>query len=406
MQKKYDVVVYGASGFTGRLVAEYLLHKYGTDGSLSWAMAGRNESKLSQVRSDIGAQDVPIIVADSQDREALDNMTEQAQVTCTTVGPYAKYGDQLVASCVAHRSHYCDLSGEVPWMRRMIDAHHEEAKNNQVKIVHSCGFDSIPSDYGVYHLQKKAHEEWGTYCEKVSMRVRAAKGKFSGGTFASGQNVMKEAMKDKKIWKVLTDPYGLNPSDERNGPDEKDLNRVVYDDLFKSWIAPFVMGNINTKNVRRGHALMGYPYGKDFQYNEATMTGDGWKGKMKGKTMMVALGLVMGPKPGTWMRKTVDRFLPDPGEGPNRTERENGFYKLLFKGVASDGKVMTTEVTGDMDPGYGSTSKMLGESAVCLAKDSNDLPKQYGVITPVAAMGEALFHRLSFHAGLSFKEKG
>ncbi len=403
MNKQYDVVVYGASGFTGRLVAEYLHNRYG-DTPLRWAMAGRNEEKLKKVRQDIGC-DAPIIIADSKDKTALDKMTAQAKVICTTVGPYAKYGSDLLASCVNHSAHYCDLSGEVPWMRRMIDNHHEAAEAKKLKIVHSCGFDSIPSDFGLYYHQAQAKEKLGAYCSSVSMRVRAMKGKFSGGTLASGQNVIAEAIKDKSIWKVLTDPYGLNPPGERKGNDRRDLNKVEYDDQFNSWIAPFVMSNINTKIVRRGHALRGYPYGSDFQYDEATLTGKGWKGKMSGKMMHTVTGLVMGPKPGTLMRKIVDKFLPDPGEGPSPEERKNGYYKLLFKGKTEKGDTLATQMTGDMDPGYGSTSKMLGEAAVCLALDQEDLPSCYGVVTPVAAMGDVLLNRLVQNAGLTFSVK-
>ncbi len=403
MNKQYDVVVYGASGFTGRLVAEYLHNQYsGT--ALRWAMAGRNEKKLEQVRQNIGC-DASIIIADSTDKAALDQMTAQTKVVCTTVGPYAKYGNDLLASCVTQSAHYCDLSGEVPWMRRMIDAHHEMAKSKKLKIVHSCGFDSIPSDYGLYYHQNQSKEKLGAYCSTVSMRVRAMKGKFSGGTLASGQNVIAEAIGDASIWKVLMDPYGLNPTEERTGKDRKDLNKVVYDPQFKSWIAPFVMGNINTKIVRRGHALRGFPYGSEFQYDEAILTGNGWKGKMSGKMTHTVTGLVMGPKPGTMMRKVVDKFLPDPGEGPSEAERKNGFYKLLFKGKTNAGESFTTQMTGDMDPGYGSTSKMLGEAAVCLAMDQENLPSCYGVVTPVAAMGDSLGDRLIKNAGLTFSVK-
>jgi len=401
--RKYEVVVLGSTGFTGRLVAEYLLKQYGLGGDLRWAMAGRNEGKLKSVRTLLGNEDVPLVVCDSSKPEDVANLAKMTKVVCTTVGPYALYGSELVAACVEHGTHYCDLVGEVQWMRRMIDQHHETAKANGVKIVHTCGFDSIPSDMGTYFFQKKVKELTGAYAPEVKMRVKAMKGKFSGGTIASLNNVLAEAAKDPSIYETLSNPYGLNPNGEQSGPDKKDLMTVKYDEDIKEWLSPFVMAGINTKVVRRSNALAGYPYGKDFLYSEAVSTGDGFSGRMKSTTMALGLGLLMGGKPGSLQSKIVNKFLPDPGEGPNELERETGFYILNFFGKMADGTMIKARVKGDRDPGYGSTSKMLGESAVCLAKDK--LPDTAGMLTPAVAMGDALLQRLQDNAGLTFEMK-
>jgi len=398
--KEFDVIIWGASGFTGRLVAEYLFKKYGQGETVNWAMAGRNQSKLEAVRAKVADESIPIIIADSKDEESLAEMVQRTKVVCTTVGPYAKYGDKLVAACVAHQTDYCDLTGEVQWMRKMIDQHQATAKANGTKIVHTCGFDSIPSDMGVYYMQKEAIAKTGEPAKQINMRVRAFKGGLSGGTYASLNNVLVEAREDKSIYGILLNPYGLNPKGEDSGPDKRDLQKVVYDKIAKSWIYPFIMAGINTKVVRRSNALGGYMYGKDFRYDEAVMSGDGFKGRLKAILSALPLGLMM-LKPDSFIKKMIDKKLPKPGEGPNKAERETGFYKLKFFITHRDGSSAIGKVTGDMDPGYGSTSKMLAECAICLAKDS--LPYVGGVLTPSIAMGDALVKRLQDNAGLTFE---
>jgi len=398
--REFDIIVWGASGFTGRLVAEYIFKKYGVSNSLKWAMAGRNQGKLEKVRAEVADNTVPLVIADSQDEVSIKAMVQKAKVICTTVGPYAKYGSKLVAACVENQTHYCDLAGEVQWMRRMIDQHHEAAKANGTKIVHTCGFDSIPSDMGVYYVQQEAKNIAGNFAKDIKMRVIAFKGEMSGGTYASLGNVMAEAQKDKSIYKVLTNPYSLNPEGEQSGPDKKDLQSVVYDKTTKNWIYPFIMAGINTKVVRRSNALMGYPYGKDFRYEEAVMGGKGMGGRIKSTIIALSMGIMMLAKPGSLVKKGVDAILPKPGEGPNKQVREAGFYNLKFIATLKDGSVLNGKVTGDMDPGYGSTSKMMAESAICLAKDL--LPDVGGVLTPSVAMGKILLKRLEENAGLTF----
>lgn len=399
--RPYELVVLGATGFTGRLVAEYLLKKYGVGDSLRWAMAGRNQEKLERVRAELGNQNIPLEVADTLDAASLDALTQKTRVVCTTVGPYATYGSEVVASCVRSGTHYCDLTGEVPWIRRMIDAHHDEAFAKKLKIVHCCGFDSIPSDMGVFWLQKQAQEHYQTYCRHIKTGVKAAKGGFSGGTIASLTNVLAEAEADKSIYGILFNPYSLNPEGEREGPDQSDLRTVTYDEDFGSWTCPFVMAAINTKIVRRGHALRRYPYGKDFRYEEVTLTGRGTSGRLKGWLTSLPLGILMKAKPGSSAKRLLDWFAPKPGQGPDKKARESGFWVYDQVGILPDGTRLKSRIKGDRDPGYGSTSKMLAEAAVCLAQD--ELSDTYGSLTPASAMGDALLERIQVNAGVELR---
>ena len=398
--REFDIIIWGASGFTGRLVASYLFSKYGTSGNLRWAMAGRNLNKLEMVRHEVADETVSLVVADSNDEVSLKEMVKRTKVICTTVGPYAKYGSKLVVACIQNQVHYCDLAGEVQWMRQIIDQYNEAAKANETKIVHTCGFDSIPSDMGVYFIQREAKAKRDSRAQQIKMRVAGMSGGMSGGTYASFSNTMEEAKEDKNIFKVLTNPYGLNPIDEQVGEDKSDLRSIVFDKASQSWIGPFIMAGINTKVVRRSNILSGYSYGKNFRYEEATIYGKGFKGRMKGIINVIPMGLMMSAKPGSLLKRAVDAVLPKPGEGPTKKQREDGFYNLKFYITLEDGSSAFAKITGDMDPGYGSTSKMLGEAAVCLAKDK--LSNLSGILTPSIAMGDALLKRLEKNAGLTF----
>lgn len=398
----FDVIVWGATGFTGRLVAEYLLTTYGNDVGLRWAIAGRNEDKLKQIRAELKDESIPILVADSDDKESLDELVARTKVICTTVGPYAKYGSKLVEACIEQGTDYCDLSGEPQWIRSMIDQHNDAAEKAGVRIVNCCGFDSIPSDLGVMFLQNEIKEKTGNYAQHIKLRLKAMSGTFSGGTFASMQNVLHEANTDAMTRRVLKSPYGLNPEMDNQGDDVPDLEAVVLDEDAGSYITPFLMAGINTKIVRRSHALSGFQYGKGFRYDEAVLSGPGFKGKLKGIGMALQLATLVIGKPGSRLRNYLDSKLPDPGEGPDKEARENGFFNFLLIGKLEDGTVVRGKVTGDRDPGYGSTSKMLGECAVCLAKDKEQTPEVAGLLTPSIAMGEVLLERLQKNAGLTF----
>ena len=398
------MIVWGATGFTGTLVAEYLMRQYGTDGDLRWAVAGRNKEKLEKLRQSLGARpgDLETIVADSFDQDSLTNLAGRTRVVLTTVGPYALYGSLLVEACVEQGTHYCDLAGEVQWIRKMIDLHQARAQQTGARIVHCCGFDSVPMDVGVWFLQDEAKKRFGAYCQSIALFVKATKGAASGGTIASMINLIEESRKDREVARILVQPYSLNPDGERQGPDGRDQQNVVYDESADSWTAPFVMASVNTKVVRRSHALASYPYGKDFRYREAVLTGKGIAGWTKGMMMANAIRAMMIGAAFAPTRKLLQTLvLPDPGEGPSPELQKSGFFNLMQIGELPDGTLIETRITGDQDPGYGSTSKMLSECAVCLAKD--DIGVGGGVWTPASAMGGLLLERLTKNAGLTFE---
>jgi short subunit dehydrogenase-like uncharacterized protein len=385
---KFDIVVYGATGFTGQLVAEYLAAQYRNDMKLKWAMAGRSLDKLAKVRDAIGAPaDAPLIVADSSDPVSLKAMIDQTKSVVTTVGPYLLYGNELLAACAASGTDYFDLCGEVPWMRRMIDAHQATAERSGARIVFSCGYDSLPFELGVYSCQQAAKTVFGAPVARVKGRVRAMKGTFSGGTAASGKAIFEAAAKDPSLLALLRDPFALTPGS--GGPKQPPGNRVLFDEDLQTWLTPFFMANINTRNVHRSNMLLGFPYGRDFVYDEMQIAGPGEEGEARAKRIMAANNNLAG------------QAVPKPGEGPSKEERETGYYDLLFVGVAPDGRQVHASVKGDRDPGYGSTSKMISECAICLLRDTADVPA--GFWTPGAAMREALIKRLVDNAGLTFE---
>jgi len=400
--REYDVVVWGASGFTGRWVAKHLYDHY-SDGSLKWAIAGRNSAKLAQVREFIGDADdtVPQLIGDSNDEASLQALVRSTKVIITTVGPYAYYGSALVKACVNAGTHYVDLTGEVPWIRTMIDQHQETAKQNQAHIVHCCGFDSIPSDMGNYFTQQQAKESLGAYLKNVRYTILKAKGGISGGTVASLINVIKEAVRDKNVRRVLANPYSLNPDPTFRGNDKPDQSGVEYSKELDLWTAPFIMAGINTRIVRRSNALMGFTYGEDFSYSESMATSKGAAGYVAAKTISTGIKAIAFTSITAAGRTVLGWLLPSQGEGPKVDPDNPGFYRIQFNGETADGRSFATRVSGDSDPGYGSTSKMLAEAGVCLAKD--ELNSDYGFGTTASTMGDALLVRLQDNAGLSFE---
>ena len=396
-KRDFDLIIWGATGFTGNLVCDYINKNY-NEKELRWAIAGRNEKKILKLQQKLKIDDSRTIIADSSDKDSLVKMVKKSKVVCTTVGPYAKYGTNLVEACIEGETNYCDITGETQWIRRIIDRFHTKAKEKNIKIINSCGFDSIPSDMGVFYSQKIMLEKTGKYASTINMRVAGAKGGISGGTYNSLSNVLEEALIDKEVRKTLTNPYGLNPIDKQFGPDKSDLRKVIFDTVSKSWIAPFVMAGINTKIVRRSHALMDFMYGKNFAYNEATLTGKGIAGQIRGYMSLIPIFLATRKK-GSIIKKIVDFILPKSGEGPSEKTRINGYYNLRFY-LTADKMTYVSKVLGDMDPGYGSTSKMLAESAICLALD--EIPDTYGILTPSVALGDSLLKRLEENAGLTF----
>jgi short subunit dehydrogenase-like uncharacterized protein len=387
--QEFDIVVYGATGFTGQLVAEYLAAHCKGDGNLKWAMAGRSKDKLTAVRDAIGAPaDTPLIVADAGDPASLQAMVGQTKSVISTVGPYQLYGTDLLAACVADGTDYFDLCGEPLWMREMIEKHEAAAKSTGARIVFSCGFDSLPFELGVFCVQEEAKKMFGAPASRVKGRIRAMDLKHSGGTAASMKASFVATARDLSLVALLRNPFALTPGFE--GPKQPPGNRPLLDQELDSWTAPFPMSTINTRNVHRSNVLMGFPYGRDFVYDEMMLTGPGEKGEETARRVTAAINAEkMGPSSG-----------PKPGEGPSKQERENGTYDLLFVAIAPDGKQARAAVKGDRDPGYGSTCKMISECAICLLRDTPDVAA--GIWTPGAAMGHKLIKRLEDNAGLTF----
>jgi short subunit dehydrogenase-like uncharacterized protein len=384
---KFDIVVYGATGFTGQLVAEYLAANYRSDRDLKWAMAGRSLDKLAAVRDAIGAPaDTPLVVADAGDPASLQAMVDQTRSVLSTVGPYQFYGSELVAACAASGTDYLDLCGEPVWMRQMIDAHEAAAKASGARIVFSCGFDSVPFELGAFFVQEEAKRVFGAPAARVKGRVRDMRGTLSGGTAASAKATFDAVAKDLSLVAILNDPFALTPG--FTGPKQPRGNKIVYEEDLQSWAAPFMMALINTRNVHRSNMLMGFPYGREFVYDEMALTGPGEKGEANAKRVMTANSEKTGPN----ARK--------PGEGPSKEEQENGLYDLLYVAIAPDGRQVRASVKGDRDPGYGSTSKMISECTICLLRDTPGVPA--GFWTPGAAMQHKLIKRLVDHAGLTF----
>jgi short subunit dehydrogenase-like uncharacterized protein len=384
---KFDIVVYGATGFTGQLVAEYLTQRYKSDHSLKWAMAGRSLGKLKSVRDAIGAPgNTELIVADASDPASLKAMAERTMSVITTVGPYQLYGEELLAACVATGTDYFDLCGEPIWMRQMIDKYEAAAKESGARIVFSCGFDSVPFELGAFFVQEEAKRMFGAPASRVKGRVRDMRGTLSGGTAASAKATFDAVAKDISLITILNDPFALTPG--FTGPKQPKGNRSLLEEDLQSWAAPFTMALINTRNVHRSNMLMGFPYGQDFVYDEMVLTGPGEKGEANAKLVMAANAGKTGPD------------APKPGEGPSKEERENGLFDLLYIAIAPDGRMVRAGVTGDRDPGYGSTSKMISECAICMLRDATDVAA--GFWTPGAAMQHKLIKRLVENAGLTF----
>ncbi|APG11511.1 short subunit dehydrogenase-like uncharacterized protein [Bradyrhizobium elkanii] len=385
---KFDIVVYGATGFTGQLVAEYLTQHYKGDHALKWAMAGRSLGKLKSVRDAIGAPgNTPLIVADAADAASLKAMAEQTMSVITTVGPYQLYGEELLAACVATGTDYFDLCGEPIWMRQMIDKYEAAAKESGARIVFSCGFDSVPFELGAFVVQEEAKRVFGAPASRVKGRVRDMRGTLSGGTAASAKATFDAVAKDISLIAILNDPFALTPG--FTGPKQPKGNRSLLEEDLQSWAAPFMMALINTRNVHRSNMLMGFPYGQDFVYDEMVLTGPGEKGEANAQRVVAANAEKTGPN------------APKPGEGPSKEERENGRFDLLYVAIAPDGRMVRAGVTGDRDPGYGSTSKMISECAMCMLRDVTDVPA--GFWTPGAAMQHKLIKRLRDNAGLTFE---
>jgi len=417
--KPFDLVIFGATSFVGKILSRYLLERHDTAGEgergpLRFALAARSLHKLQALQRELGprAAGLTLLQADADDENSLRALCAQGRVICSTVGPYALYGDTLVKACAQSGTDYCDLTGEVQWIRRMIHAHGEAAVNSGARIVHCCGFDSIPSDLGVWFLQREARARFGKPMTRISLRVKQLRGGLSGGTVASLLNVSRELRANPALRKELADPYSLCLQPPPGAIRQRNIRSATYDARFGAWTAPFVMAAINTRIVQRSHALSGWAYGAEFRYDEAMLTGRGWKGRMRAISMSSMLAAFMLATYFNTSRKLLERYvLPKPGEGPSEQAQRRGHFELWLSGESmsvetSNDRRLEVRVRGDRDPGYGSTAKMLGEAAACLAKD---LPPASaggpagGFWTPASLLAEPLLPRLAQHAGVTFE---
>ncbi len=403
---KYDLIVYGASSFVGQILCRYLLQRFGVGGELRWALAGRSKGKLERVRTALGADaaEMTILIADASDAVALKKLCRATGTIASTVGPYALYGEALVRACVETGTDYCDLTGEPQWIRQMLIRYESAAQKSGARIVHSCGFDSIPSDLGVHFLQRECVQRFGAPSATVKMRVKALRGGLSGGTAASLMHALKEATGSAALRRELADPYSLCSTGKPPKTRQPNLRGVAFDPDFNAWLAPFVMAAINTRIVQRSHSLQGHPWGDDFRYDEATLFSAGLKGRAAASLMALGLGGFMLAGLLAPSRFVLERFvLPAAGEGPSAKAQAAGFFDLRFFGQTRAGKTLRVKVTGDRDPGYGSTAKMLGEAAAMLALSCPKKTLKGGFWTPATAFGQGLIERLVQHAGLEFE---
>ncbi len=415
VSEPYDLVVFGASSFVGKILVRYLYQNYHPT-SLRWAIAGRDKEKLKshaqclqQSKSDdtsANADTIPIIVADAKDEASLLKMCEQTRCIVSSVGPFSRYGELLVKSCVESGTDYCDITGEVHWVLQMISKYQLRAMETGARLVHCCGFDSIPSDLGVKFTQQIALARFGRPCDEISMRVTRLKGKFSGGTYASLFAAVEDIQSQPGLRKAIASPYCLCPSDHPYQAQQSRNDGAGYDELTKRWIAPFIMEGVNTRIVHRSNALQNHAYGEDFLYDEALVTGKGRKGRKRATRMSFGIHMLMFAAVFPPLRWLLEKFwLPAPGEGPSEQEQLEGEYTLMFYGkVRGRGKIVC-QVSGDQDPGYGSTAKVLGEAAYMLAKKCPKESLAGGFWTPATAFSDELFTRLSAKAGLHFSEQ-
>jgi short subunit dehydrogenase-like uncharacterized protein len=404
INREFDIVVFGATSFVGKILCNYLVNEH-TEPNLTWAMAARSEAKLNSLKKSLGsgAEAIPLIIADSADEQAVRAMCERTELVISTVGPYALYGEVLVRMCCDLGTDYCDLTGEPQWISRMIARYEDAAKRSGARIVNCCGFDSIPSDLGVKFLQDHAQRHFGSYCDQIKLRVKALKGGASGGTIASGLNLYKEASTNPEIRREMRDPYSLCPSGHSFAVRQHNVS-VEYDEDFDAWAGPFIMASINTRIVLRSNALIEGYYDQNFKYDEAMLTGSGKKGEKAAKKLAFGTKVSMFMMAFAPMRWLATRFfLPSPGEGPTPEQQLKGCYDLRLLGRTSRGERVRVKVTGDRDPGYGSTAKMLAQAGISLRRDVDKGEVGGGFWTPATVFNNKLITRLIDYAGMDFE---
>ena len=396
--REHDIVVYGATGFVGRLLADHLARH--APAGTRIALAGRSRKRLGQVRSELPPTTAswPLIVADAADTKALSALARSTRVIVTTVGPYARYGLPLGTACAEAGTHYADLTGEVLFVRDLVDACHETAVRTRARIVTSCGFDSVPSDLGVLMLHEQARADGTGSLGDTTLLATRMRGGFSGGTIDSMRSQLEALADEPSRRTVVFDPYGLSPDrgaepgGVRGGEGERDILKPYRDDATGQWTAPFVMAPFNTRIVRRSNALQGHAYGPAFRYREAMGFGTDLRARLTALGVTAGLGVGMAAMTNPLTRPLVDRVLPAPGEGPDAATRANGRFRMELRTTTGSGARYLAVVAAKGDPGYAATAVMLGESALSLALDQ--LTSGGGVLTPAVAMGDALLDRL------------
>ena len=406
--REFDIVIYGATGFVGKLTAEYLAT---AGGAARIALAGRSPERLAAIRTTLGdsAQSWPIITADAASPSSLDAMAARTQVVVTTVGPYSRYGLPLVAACAAAGTDYADLTGEAMFVRQSIDYYHKQAVDTGARIVHACGFDSVPSDMSVYELFRRARQDGTSELVDTDYVLRSFSGGVSGGTIASMIEVFRASSGDPDTRRLLADPYTLaqdRGAEPELGP-QPDLprrrGREIAPELDGVWAAGFVMAMYNTRIVRRSNALLDYAYGHRFRYAEYMGVGPSPLAGVAAAatTAAVAASAALGGRFFRLLpRRLVDRIAPKPGTGPSEEVRERGYYRVETYTTTSTGARYVATMSQSGDPGYKATSVMLGECGLALALDRDKLQALHGVLTPAAAMGDALLARFPA-AGIS-----
>lgn len=405
---KFDIVIYGATSFVGNIMVRHMAETLSDETELRWAIAGRSNSKLEALQKEAKQLSnnrvlPPIIVADAQNEEDLLELCRQTRVVVSTVGPFALYGEALVKACCESGTDYCDITGEIHWVVRMISQYQEAAAASGARIVNCSGFDSIPSDLGVFFTQLQCEEHFGITANEINMRVARLVGEFSGGTYASLVNAVKDLSETPALRKVLVSPYCICPSNHPFKTRQITHKSASFDELSQAWIAPFVMEPVNTRIVHRTNALFDNEYGENFKYDEALVTGKGRPGRKRASRMSFGLKALMLGTAVSPIRALMTRFLlPKPGTGPSLEQQNKGKYDLRFYAKVKGKGSLVCKVTGDRDPGYGSTAKILTQAALCLAFDTPKGEPAGGFWTPARIFSETLIDRLKQHAGLQF----
>lgn len=395
MEKKYDIVMWGATGFSGRPAALHMYKAYASKGLIKMAVAGRNRQKLEQLVQEMGADDVDIMICGGGDAKAAKEVAESCKLVCSAVGPAAVHSTAMVDACIEAGIDYCDLSGELHWLIKMLKTRAKRAEESGSLILNVCGGDSVPSEYGVRKLQEAAFKQFGEYCSHITGALSAGIIEVAGGSFMSGKGVMEAMLSDSALNDIIMNPYSLNPEGEIYGnPDCPDLDKVIYDNDFNQYMMPFPLGQINARIVRRAHALREYPWGRDFTYRENKLAGTSFVDKMKAKVETAMVNLFVNTDPNSTLGKVLCHFAPGDGDGPSDEALDkNGPFAFAFFGKTKSGKTIKGYSWSQLDP-HRATGHILADIAYTVLTERDKLEKQSGFWTPDTAIGDLLLSRM------------